>query len=917
MKRAQIAAIAFIVALALILGVSSRTSQAATTEDLGYVHPTTFGDAPEDDVTADKPQSKLWYTTEGNTTTWWAVMFNGSAGKWRIHKLTWPSQWTDIGVTVDDRAASRADVLWDNNTKKLYIASLVRKSNTNESRLYRYTYSGGTYTLDFNPVVMLKSNGTAPTNTGNAETMAFDRDSTGRLWITFTQGSKVWVNSGLDDGNAWGKPMLIPNSGTIGSDDISSLVAYNDKDGPSIGVLWSNHTSTSADAMMNFAYHKDGDPLTSWSPIESIYGNKGTGTCLADDHINLKSLQADPSGAIFAAVKTSVGDSSGCTGGTDLIRLVVRNPSTNLWKWTAFGGKADGHTRPIVLLDTTHRRVYMFATSPDTCGGTPQVIYMKSSPMDSPAFPAGKGEVFMRSAANTCINNATSTKQTVNSASNLVVMASDGNHAGNLYFHNVIALGNSPVTVTPSTATPTNTATPVPGSTATPTNTPTTITTPTATPSGGTHIRDITFENCTLTPSSTCSDVASGTIALETATPIKGAASVRINSTNGQVREDFADTGELFVSFYLKVITQKTSSARIALVTNRNGTSTVSAGNIILTSSGTLQLKNNGTTLGGNSSVLTPGTVYRVGLHQRTGTGGAGLLEAYLATGDNPFTTPFATNTGDVATQALRFTLGATNSSAVDITADDISLDTASFIGSGTSSPTNTPTSTPIPTNTPTSTPIPTNTPTADPAATATPTDTPAPATATPTSAPAPTNTPTATATSGGGSTYTFGAAADAYVDQVSPGTSYGKTSQILAVGASSTNTKEKQGFLRFSVGGIPAGATIASAQLKIYVTTDSVSGGIVSSITNTSWNETDKPITWTTRPAIDGPVRATLGGAALNTWITVDVTAAIGGNGEYSFAISQPSNVTDTVGYASRDNSTAANRPQLVIVTQ
>jgi hypothetical protein len=140
---------------------------------------------------------------------------------------------------------------------------------------------------------------------------------------------------------------------------------------------------------------------------------------------------------------------------------------------------------------------------------------------------------------------------------------------------------------------------------------------------------------------------------------------------------------------------------------------------------------------------------------------------------------------------------------------------------------------------------------------------------------------------------------------------SYGKTSQLLAVGG----TSEKQGFLRFSVTGIPSGATIASAKLKIYVTNDSTSGGIVSSITNTTWDET---ITWNTgRPAIDGPVRATLGGAALNTWITVDVTAAIGGNGEYSFAISQPSSVSDTVGYASRDNSTVANRPQLVIVTQ
>ncbi len=479
MKRAQFATIVFVLALTFIFAISSRNSAAAN-QNVGYPD-FSFGSAPGGDATADKPQSKLWYTTEGNTTTWWAVMFNGSVGRWRIHKLNWPSQWVDTGVNVDDRATSRADVLWDNNTKKLYIVSLVRLSSSNQSRLYRYTYSGGTYTLDSGyPVVVMKTDSSTPDPvTGSAETMAFDKDSTGRLWITFTQNKKVWVNSNPDDGKDWSKPFVLPNSSAIGSDDISSVVAYNDKNGPSIGVLWSNHTTTSADSMMNFSYHKDSDPPGTWQPIESIYGGKGTGTCLADDHINLKSLQADPSGALFAAVKTSVGDSSSCTGGTDLIRLVVRNPTTNTWKWAAFGGTAENHTRPIVLLDTTTRTVYMFATAPESCG----IIYMKTSKMDNLSFPAGKGTPFISSSTNTCINNATSTKQTVNANTGLVVMASDKNSQN--YLHNIQEIGGSSATATPTTAvtntptaTPTTaatntpTATPVPGSTATPTSTP-------------------------------------------------------------------------------------------------------------------------------------------------------------------------------------------------------------------------------------------------------------------------------------------------------------------------------------------------------------------------------------------------------------------------------------------------------------
>jgi hypothetical protein len=42
-----------------------------------------------------------------------------------------------------------------------------------------------------------------------------------------------------------------------------------------------------------------------------------------------------------------------------------------------------------------------------------------------------------------------------------------------------------------------------------------------------------------------------------------------------------------------------------------------------------------------------------------------------------------------------------------------------------------------------------------------------------------------------------------------------------------------------------------------------------------------------------------------------------ITGNGSYSFALSLPSSNTNTLGYASRQASTVANRPQLIITTQ
>src|SRR5262249_1439222 len=64
-------------------------------------------------------------------------------------------------------------------------------------------------------------------------------------------------------------------------------------------------------------------------------------------------------------------------------------------------------------------------------------------------------------------------------------------------------------------------------------------------------------------------------------------------------------------------------------------------------------------------------------------------------------------------------------------------------------------------------------------------------------------------------------------------------------------NGTSRQGFLRFNVSGLPTGATIMSAQLELFVTNGSDSGGIFWRTTNTRRPEA---ITWNTKPAIDAP---------------------------------------------------------------
>ncbi len=62
--------------------------------------------------------------------------------------------------------------------------------------------------------------------------------------------------------------------------------------------------------------------------------------------------------------------------------------------------------------------------------------------------------------------------------------------------------------------------------------------------------------------------------------------------------------------------------------------------------------------------------------------------------------------------------------------------------------------------------------------------------------------------------------------------------------------------------------------------------------------------------PPIAGTLLSKLGPVALSTWVELDVTAAIQGDGTYSFGMLSTS--SDNANYNSKE--AAANRPELVI---
>ena len=192
---------------------------------------------------------------------------------------------------------------------------------------------------------------------------------------------------------------------------------------------------------------------------------------------------------------------------------------------------------------------------------------------------------------------------------------------------------------------------------------------------------------------------------------------------------------------------------------------------------------------------------------------------------------------------------------------------------------------------TPTGGSVPTNTPISNPTNVA----------ATPTAVgtlPAPS--PTQSSSTGG---VTFSPVADAYVTADIPNTNYGLSKMIRFDSSPVVN-----GYLTFSVQGLSG--SVVSAKLKIYANSSSTSGCKVFSVPDVSWGE--KTITFNNAPALGAQV-GSYGAIKSSSWIEIDVTPLVKGNGTFSLAISGL-NAT-AVSLASRESGTFV--PQLVVATR
>jgi hypothetical protein len=147
-----------------------------------------------------------------------------------------------------------------------------------------------------------------------------------------------------------------------------------------------------------------------------------------------------------------------------------------------------------------------------------------------------------------------------------------------------------------------------------------------------------------------------------------------------------------------------------------------------------------------------------------------------------------------------------------------------------------------------------------------------------------------------------FAAEADAYVEASNPTTNFGGRTTL-----ETDNSPVVESYLRFTVSGVEG--TVTGARLRLFVTNPSSNGpAVYRTDPNQTW--TEGGITWNNRVVRTGAALADVGAVSSGTWVEYDVTAAVPGNGAYTFNLVTSSG--DGTDFNSRQAS--ANRPELVV---
>jgi hypothetical protein len=150
-------------------------------------------------------------------------------------------------------------------------------------------------------------------------------------------------------------------------------------------------------------------------------------------------------------------------------------------------------------------------------------------------------------------------------------------------------------------------------------------------------------------------------------------------------------------------------------------------------------------------------------------------------------------------------------------------------------------------------------------------------------------------------SSTTFAPSADSYTSAAKPSRNYGKASSLVTEGSPSRTS-----YLRFEISGLQGAVTHAT--LKLFARSNSSAGLTLHPVSDNGWGES--AITYANAPTIGVKV-AESGPMSSGTYVSVDATPLVKGNGGVSMAVNTISATLKTL-----DSREGTNKPSLVVET-
>jgi len=162
---------------------------------------------------------------------------------------------------------------------------------------------------------------------------------------------------------------------------------------------------------------------------------------------------------------------------------------------------------------------------------------------------------------------------------------------------------------------------------------------------------------------------------------------------------------------------------------------------------------------------------------------------------------------------------------------------------------------------------------------------------------------------SGGGGTQTFTPTDDAFVWSSKSTSNYGSSTNLRVRKTSA----DQIAYFKFNVTGLTG--SVVSAKLRLLCTDASNNGGSIYLVSNNFLSNsnpwTEGGLIWTNAPSVSGSALSSVGAVVVGQTVEWDVSAAITGNGIYSFTIKNGS--SDAAYYSSKEGTQV---PQLEIQT-